>query len=95
MCVMKSVGVRELRQNLSVWLRRVERGAAFQVTDRGRPVALLQPLPTRTDAEARYVAAGILVPAEDPDAPLPERVAPPPGPPSQVLLRQLRDEERY
>ena len=39
------VGVRELRQNLSVYLRRVEAGESLPVTDRGRPVALLGPLP--------------------------------------------------
>ncbi|HXI18655.1 MAG TPA: type II toxin-antitoxin system prevent-host-death family antitoxin [Chloroflexota bacterium] len=39
------VGVRELRQNLSVYLRRVEAGETLRVTDRGRPVALLGPLP--------------------------------------------------
>ena len=36
------VGVRELRQNLSVYLRRVEQGEAFEVTDHGRPVARLE-----------------------------------------------------
>jgi prevent-host-death family protein len=30
------VGVRELRQNLSKWLRRVANGESFEVTDRGR-----------------------------------------------------------
>ncbi len=37
------VGVRELRQNLSVYLRRVESGEVFEVTERGRPVATLGP----------------------------------------------------
>jgi len=31
------VGVRELRQNLSRWLRRVENGESFEVTDRAGP----------------------------------------------------------
>ncbi|MGH2488568.1 MAG: type II toxin-antitoxin system Phd/YefM family antitoxin, partial [Candidatus Limnocylindria bacterium] len=38
------VGVRELRQNLSVYLRRVKRGERLEVTERGRAVALLAPL---------------------------------------------------
>ncbi|HEY4159245.1 MAG TPA: type II toxin-antitoxin system prevent-host-death family antitoxin [Polyangiaceae bacterium] len=42
---MKTIGVRELRQNASVVLREVEAGGTFEVTDRGRPVALLSPLP--------------------------------------------------
>ena len=36
-----AVGIRSLRQNLSKYLRNVEEGESFQVSDRGRPVALL------------------------------------------------------
>jgi prevent-host-death family protein len=53
-----SVGVRALRQNLSVYLRRVERGESFEVTDRGRPVALLGPLPERASLRDRLRAEG-------------------------------------
>lgn len=42
---MASVGVRELRQRASELLRRVQRGETLEITDRGRPVALLTPLP--------------------------------------------------
>ena len=46
MCYMEAtVGVRELRQNLSVYLERIALGETLQVTDRGRPVAILAPLP--------------------------------------------------
>jgi prevent-host-death family protein len=41
---MERVGVRELRQNLSAWLRRVQDGEPFEVTVRGKPVAMLAPL---------------------------------------------------
>ena len=41
---MKTIGVRELRQQASDVLRLAERGETFQVTDRGRPVALITPL---------------------------------------------------
>ena len=41
---MKSIGVRELRQYASKYLRDVERGETYQVTDRGRPVAVLRPV---------------------------------------------------
>jgi prevent-host-death family protein len=54
------VGVRELRQNLSVYLRRVAKGETLQVTERGRPVALLTPLPERADPIARLEAEGRL-----------------------------------
>ena len=41
---MRSIGIRELRQHASRWLRLVAEGETFTVTDRGRPVALLSPL---------------------------------------------------
>jgi prevent-host-death family protein len=43
---MRSVGVRELRQHASKYLRLVEEGETIEVTDRGRPVARLVPVPT-------------------------------------------------
>ena len=57
---MTRVGVRELRQNLSVYLRRVAKGETLQVTERGRPVALLTPLPEHRDPLARLEAEGRL-----------------------------------
>ena len=55
------VGIRELRQNLSVYLRRVEAGETLRVTDRGEPVALLAPLPERQTPRDRLIAEGRLV----------------------------------
>ncbi len=52
------VGVRELRQNLSVYLERVATGTVFRVTDRGRDVALLVPLPAHSTTVERLVASG-------------------------------------
>lgn len=51
-----SIGVRELRRDLSQYLRRVERGETFAVTSRGREVALLAPATGRADAIGRLVA---------------------------------------
>ena len=48
---MKAVGVRELRQRASELLRRVELGETIEVTDRGRPVAVLAPLASRSALE--------------------------------------------
>ena len=50
-----SVGVRELRRDLSEYLRRVEEGESFAVTSRGREVAVLAPAPGRADAIKRLV----------------------------------------
>ena len=62
---MKSVGVRELRQNLSVYLRAMQKeGEPIEVTDRGRPVAVLAPLEVGSDDYDALEAAGRLRPAE-------------------------------
>jgi prevent-host-death family protein len=55
---MATVGVAELRQNLSKYLRMVERGERLVVTDRNRPVAELGPPPATGDALDRLIAAG-------------------------------------
>jgi len=56
------VGVRELRQNLSKYLRRVERGERLEVTEHGRPVAVLAPLGEPEGPLARLMAAGRVTP---------------------------------
>jgi prevent-host-death family protein len=52
------VGVRELRQDLSRYLRRVQAGERLIVTERGRPVAELAPWADTTDPIDRLIAAG-------------------------------------
>src|SRR5687768_16847860 len=59
-----TVGVSELRQNLSVYLRLVAAGEAFEVTERGQPVAMLGPLPEQGDTFDRLVARGLARPAK-------------------------------
>lgn len=90
---MSSVGVRELRQRASELLRRVADGEIIQITDRGRPVALLAPLP-EADPLERLRASGEVVPAERDLTDLPEPLEPIPGAelPSAVLARLRRDE---
>ncbi len=45
------VGIRELKQNLSEYIERAARGETIRVTDRGRPKALIGPLPDRLRLE--------------------------------------------
>jgi prevent-host-death family protein len=46
---MKTAGIREARQNLSVLLEEVRKGHEIIITDRGRPVArLVPPMPPAT-----------------------------------------------
>lgn len=61
------VGIRELRQNLSAYLRRVRGGEHFVVTERNEPVARLVPLVEHEDPVARLIAEGKLKPAEHGD----------------------------
>ena len=53
-----TVGIAELRQNLSQYLRRVERGERLLVTDRNRPVAELGPPPSTGAELDRLIAEG-------------------------------------
>src|SRR4051794_41693231 len=55
---MTTVGVAELRQNLSKYLRLVARGERLIVTDRNRPVAELGPPPSTGQALDRLIADG-------------------------------------
>jgi len=57
---MTTVGVAELRQNLSKYLRLVDKGERLVVTDRNRPVAELGPLSSTGEALERLVAEGRL-----------------------------------
>jgi prevent-host-death family protein len=58
MYMSKSVGVAELRRNLSLYLRRVSNGERLVVTDRNRPVAELGPAPATGPDLDRLIAAG-------------------------------------
>jgi prevent-host-death family protein len=55
---MTTVGVAELRQNLSKYLRRVAQGERLVVTDRNRPVAELGPPPSTGAALDRLIVEG-------------------------------------
>jgi prevent-host-death family protein len=89
----REVGVRQLRQNLSRYLRRVASGERLQVTDRGKPVAVLAPLPESSSALGRLVSSGRVRPAEGDLLDLP----PPKGPVTKrgtAALQELREDRR-
>lgn len=92
---MRRIGVRELRQDASRWLREVEAGESLEVTSRGRPVALLVPVPDRLAGLGRLIAEGrISRPTGDllelGPALLPRPGVPLPG----EVLRGMRERER-
>lgn len=89
---MTRVGVRELRQRASELLRRVEGGETIEITDRGRPVALLSPLPEGNPLDRLRASGEIEMAKGDLDElppPLPSRAE---ELPSAVLARLRRDE---
>lgn len=88
------VGVRELRQNLSVYLDRVKAGETLEVTEHGHSVARLTPNPARPlSILDQMIADGRAQPAKGDHRTLPP---PPtiPGRPLSEILREMRDDER-
>jgi prevent-host-death family protein len=90
---MESVGIREMRQNLSRYAQRARQGESFLITDRGQQVAQLTPAPERASVVDRLVADRGARRGQDnlPDV-LDELPAPIPGPPSGAVLDELRAE---
>ena len=89
------VGVRELRQNLSVYLERVIAGERLEVTDRGNPVAMLIPVRPGATLVERLVAEGRAIPARirlEDVAPLKEPVPSDLGSRLQRALQESREE---
>jgi prevent-host-death family protein len=89
-----SIGIRELRQHASRYLRLVEeRGEPIEVTDRGRPLALLCPLPTGSRIE-QLAASGRLRRATHPWSSLGPPIEPLHGAPlpSEILAAMRADE---
>jgi prevent-host-death family protein len=90
---MMSVGVRELRQRASELLRLVAGGETIEITDRGRPVAVLGPVPDGSPLEQLRASGETIAPEGDLDD-LPEPLELPAGSesPSAILARLRRDE---
>lgn len=87
---MSEVGIRALKQNASAVVARAAAGEMVTITDRGRPVAQLAPLPA---SRVRALCdAGRLRTARRSPADLP---APDPGPDTTSALAEMRDDERF
>ncbi|WP_022881206.1 type II toxin-antitoxin system Phd/YefM family antitoxin [Gryllotalpicola ginsengisoli] len=87
---MTEVGIRALKQNASAVIADVAQGQTVTITDRGRPVARLSPLPSSPLDD--LAAAGRIRRGRGRVADLP---APEPGAPLSPELSELRDGERY
>lgn len=90
---MSSIGVRELRQRASEFLRRVQAGETFEITDRGRAVALLSPIPKAPPLEQLRFSGEVDEAAGDiGDLPAPLQLESGQESPSSVLERHRADE---
>lgn len=88
---MKSIGVRELRQNASRYLEEVAAGESIEITDRGQPVARLVPI--TGDPWEDLISAGEVVKAARPLSA--DDIKPAAYPQSgSETLDQLRSDER-
>ena len=93
---MQTVGVRELRQNLSRYLERVKDGETLLVTERGREVARL--VPSEPNANPVYLKLaekyGATIPRGDlvqTSRSLPQRHKGSPAGTADAILREGRD----
>jgi prevent-host-death family protein len=89
---MTRIGVRELRQNASRYLRMVKAGQRVEVTERGRLVALLVSPRQEEAARDRLVASGRLIPAAGPFQPPVRRRLLADGPSASETLRESRED---
>lgn len=86
---MSVVGIRALKQNASAVVAQAVAGETVTVTDRGRPVAQLTPIPSST--LQRLVDAGS---ARLPRRDISELPAPARGPALSTVVAAIRDAER-
>jgi prevent-host-death family protein len=94
----RRIGIRELRQHASVYVDLAEKGYTVDITNRGRLVAQLVPVKDPDSPLERWIAAGVIEPAEEAGSILdiePYPAVPPGRPTASEILRQMREEERY
>jgi prevent-host-death family protein len=81
------IGIRELKARLSEFVERAARGEMIRVTERGRPKAVLGPIPGRLRLE-EGVSEGWIRPGS----------GAPPGPvrrvPASISVQEILDEDR-
>lgn len=87
---MKTVGIRELKQNASAVVSRVAAGESITITDRGRPAARLTPLEAST-IERLYASGGAIAPRH----PLADYEWPTAAGDLTTTLLAMREDERF
>ena len=90
---MESVGVRELRQNASVLLDRLQAtGESIEITNHGRPVAYLVPLAAAASSRAELIRVGTIRPGRGDPLAVPPVQGLGGGPSTDELLQSDRDD---
>lgn len=92
---MKSIGIRELRQHASKYIRLVKEGECIEITDRGEPVAMLTAIPKDEGVLDRLRREGRLIERKTPfDVSKIRRFPPTPGVPLPSEQLQIDREDR-
>jgi prevent-host-death family protein len=94
---MKSATITEAKNRLSALIDRVRAGETVVITDRGTPVARLEPMTTHPDPDgrvARLERAGIIRRGLAPPPIDLIRQPPPPLPPRASVLEAMLEERR-
>jgi prevent-host-death family protein len=84
------VGVRDLKNNLSRYLDRVQGGEEVIVTERGRPVARISPIDHPSHRLAALIASGAVQPPKSRVRRRPERRIKAKGSVSELVAEQRR-----
>ena len=94
---MRYVAISIAKNNLSTLLREVQQGESIVITDRGTPVARLEPISSRSDSarvQALIERGVVRAPLRQPSATLPPPVQLPPGVSVVAALLEDREEGR-
>lgn len=93
----QSIGIRELRQHASVYVDLAEKGYTVDITNRGRLVAQMVPAKQPDSPLERWIARGVIEPAEESGVSVldvdPYPAVPESQPTAGEVLREMRDGE--
>ena len=89
---MISIGIRELRQHASKYLKLVKAGETVEVTERGEPIAMLTPIPKKEGVIDRLRREGKLIDRKAP--PNLDEIVPLPPKPGVPLPSELLEQSR-
>lgn len=91
---MERIGIRDLKQNASSWVARVQGGEVIEIASHGRLVARLVPVSVADTDRETLIGAGRLIPASHPgrsfDAA--DLIVVDDGPSMSEILQQLRED---